>query len=65
MSKLYLAVGATTGVGEVTRRGVAAVAAVVCHVQLQGGGTKLRGMLVRFFILLFNNHMIRLRFTFL
>ena len=42
MSKLYLAVGATTGVGEVTRRGVAAVAAVVCHVQLQGGGTKLR-----------------------
>ena len=40
----YLAVGATTGVGIATRRGrVAAVAVVVCHVQLQGGGTKLRG----------------------
>ena len=32
-SKLYLAVGATTGVGEVRR--VVAVAVVVCHVQLQ------------------------------
>ena len=40
MSKLYLAVGATTGVGVAGRRGFAVV---VCHVQLQGGGTKLGG----------------------
>ena len=55
MSKLqvYLAVGATTGVGEVTRRGVAAVAAVVCHVQLSRWWNKVKiaKMLVRFFIL--------------